>query len=50
MDILLKIKRLVLEDKIIFTDKARSEMGIDAITEVDVKAAIVQSTQILKTV
>jgi hypothetical protein len=48
VDILQRIKRLVLHDRIIFTAKARLEMEIAGLTDDDVVEAIMNSSRIDK--
>ncbi len=49
MDILVRIKRLVLQQKVIFTRKAREEMDLDGLWDEDVIEAIVNAPRIDKT-
>ncbi|MBM4032714.1 MAG: hypothetical protein FJ291_13125 [Planctomycetes bacterium] len=48
MDILVRIKRAVLAGRVEFTDKARTEMAADWITEQDVAESIVNAVAIYK--
>jgi len=49
MDVLRRIKRLVLEDHIRFSDKALFEMHIDDLDEQDVAESILSARTIAKT-
>jgi hypothetical protein len=49
-DILVRIKRAVLNDRYAFSEKARLEMEADCLTELDVVEAILNATSIYKTV
>ncbi len=49
MEILTRIKRLVVTKKVIFTDKARTEMEADQLTEDLVYEAILNAPEIFKT-
>lgn len=48
MDILARIKRLILARRYAFTNKARMEMALEEITEVEVLEAIVNAPGIYK--
>ena len=48
MDILVRIKRAVLAGRCEFTDKARTEMATDCITEQDVVESVVNAVAIYK--
>lgn len=50
MDVLRRIKRLVLEDHIQFSDKALFEMHIDDLDEQDVSESILSARAIAKTI
>ena len=50
MDILVRIKKLVLEDFVRYTAKAVMEMDSDGLTELDVKEAIVSANSLRKVV
>jgi hypothetical protein len=49
MDILLRIKRLVLRGRVRFTEKARDEMAADGLGPVEVLESIVNAQAIAKT-
>jgi len=49
VDVLLRIKRLVVSGQVRFTRKARDEMVLDALTENEVVEAIVNAVSISKT-
>ena len=50
MDVLIRIKRAVLADQYVFSSKARTEMGADGLTEVDIVESILNATAIYKRV
>jgi hypothetical protein len=49
-DILVRIKRAVLNGQYAFSEKARLEMEADCLTELDIAEAILNATLIYKTV
>jgi len=49
-DILKRIKRAILEERYAFSEKAKIEMKMDDITEMDVKEAILNAVAIYKTI
>ena len=49
-DMLVRIKRAVLSGAYVFTEKARSEMAADALTEIDVVESISNAVAIHKAV
>ena len=49
MDVLVKIKRLVIRGAVRFTEKARDEMEIDDLTAEEVLEAVVNAQSISKT-
>jgi len=49
-DILIRIKRAVLAGRYAFSEKARSEMEADSLTELDVAESILNATAIYKTI
>jgi hypothetical protein len=48
MDLLARIKELVIEDRIILTEKAQNEMEADGLTRRDIRNAIVNAPAINK--
>jgi hypothetical protein len=48
MDLLIRIKRLVLEDKLYFTQKATDEMARDGLTNRNVKEALLNAPAVRK--
>ncbi len=50
IDLLIKIKRAILSGRYVFSEKARNEMEIDCITELDVAESIVNAVAIYKTI
>lgn len=50
MDILIRIKRLVIARKVIFTEKAESEMAIEFLTPELVYEAILNASMIFKSI
>jgi len=49
-DILIRIKRAVLAGRYAFSEKARIEMEVDGITELDVAESILNAVAIYKTI
>jgi hypothetical protein len=49
-DILVRIKRAVLNGQYAFSEKARLEMEADCLTELDIAEAILNATSIYKTI
>lgn len=49
-DILVRIKRAVLAGRYVFSEKARIEMEVDGITEMDVAESILNAVAIYKTI
>ncbi|MEX2220096.1 MAG: hypothetical protein WD749_15200 [Phycisphaerales bacterium] len=49
MDVLVRIKRLVLRGAVRFTDKARDEMDLDGLTAEEVLESVINAPAILKT-
>lgn len=49
-DILARIKRIVLQGRYAFSEKARIEMEADGLTELDVAEAILNAVAIYKTI
>jgi len=49
-DILVRIKRAVLAGRYAFSDKARSEMEADDLTELDVAESILNAVAVYKTI
>ncbi len=47
-DILIRIKRAVIAGRYVFSEKARIEMEVDALTELDVAESIVNAVAIYK--
>ena len=45
-DVLVRIKRLVLAGRYVFSEKARTEMESDALTELDVAESKIGSTRL----
>jgi hypothetical protein len=50
MDLLARIKRLVIEDRLFFTEKAQIEMEVDGLTRPLVREALMNAPAITKTV
>jgi len=50
MDVLIRIKRAVLAGRYVFSEKARSEMETDDLTEVDIAESILNASVIYKKV
>ena len=50
MDVLVRIKRAVLAGRYAFSEKARIEMELDGITELDVAESILNAVAIYKTI
>jgi len=50
MDVLLRIKRLVLRGQIVYTRKARNEMADEGITDSEVVESLLNAQSIAKTV
>jgi hypothetical protein len=50
MDVLVRIKRAVLAGRYVFIEKARIEMELDGITELDVAESILNAVAIYKTI
>jgi hypothetical protein len=50
MDVLVRIKRAVLAGRYVFSEKARIEMELDGITELDVAESILNAVAIYKTI
>jgi hypothetical protein len=50
MDVLVRIKRAVLAGRYAFSEKARIEMEVDSITELDVAESILNAVAIYKTI
>ena len=50
MDLLLRIKRLALRGAVRFTEKARDEMEVDALTPSDVIESLVNAQAVAKTI
>jgi hypothetical protein len=50
IDVLIRIKRTVLAGRYAFSEKARIEMEIDGITEMDVAESILNAVAIYKTI
>jgi len=48
MDVLIRIKRAVLTGRYVFSEKARSEMEADDLTEVDIAESILNADAIYK--
>jgi len=48
MDILVRIKRTVLAGRYVFSEKARLEMEVDGLTELDVAESILNAVAIYK--
>jgi len=48
-DVLIRIKRAVLEGRYAFSEKARMEMEVDNLTELDVAESILNAVAIYKT-
>lgn len=49
-DILVRIKRAVLAGRYVFSEKARLEMEVDGLTELDVAESILNAVAIYKTI
>jgi len=49
-DMLVRIKRAVLAGRYVFSEKARIEMEVDGITEMDVAESILNAVAIYKTI
>lgn len=49
-DMLVRIKRAVLAGRYVFSEKARIEMEVDSITEMDVAESILNAVAIYKTI
>jgi len=49
-DILVRIKRAVLAGRYVFSEKARTEMEADSLTELDVAESILNAVAIYKTI
>ncbi len=47
-DILVRIKRAVISGKYVFSEKARLEMEVDGLTELDVAESILNAVAIYK--
>jgi hypothetical protein len=49
-DVLVRIKRAVLAGRYVFSEKARLEMEVDGLTELDVAESILNAVAIYKTI
>jgi hypothetical protein len=49
-EVLVRIKRAVLAGRYVFSEKARTEMEVDCITELDVAESILNAVAIYKTI
>ena len=49
-DVLVRIKRAVLAGRYVFSEKARTEMEADSLTELDVAESILNAVAIYKTI
>jgi hypothetical protein len=50
MEVLIRIKRAVLSGRYAFSEKARIEMEVDSITDLDVAESIINAVAIYKTI
>jgi hypothetical protein len=48
-DVLVRIKRAVLEGRVRFTDKARTELAVDGLTELDAIESLSSAVAVYKT-
>ena len=49
-DILVRIKRAVLSGRYVFSEKARTEMAADRLTELDIAESILNAVAVYKTI